>query len=62
MQGQSTLGVHHRRARRHLYGSDPYYDDAYYYDGRYYRRRRGFARDDGTMLLGGLLLADLFLF
>ena len=49
-------------ARRQLYGSDPYYDDAYYYDGRYYRRRRGFARDDGTMLLGGLLLADLFLF
>ena len=49
-------------ARRHLYGGDPYYDDAYYYDGRYYRRRRGYARDDGTMLLGGLLLADLFLF
>ena len=49
-------------ARRHLYGSDPYYGDAYYYDGRYYRRRRGYARDDGTMLLGGLLLADLFLF
>ena len=44
-----------------LYGNDPYYHDPYYNDP-YYRRRRGYGRDDGTMLLGGLILADLFLF
>ena len=45
-------------ARRRPYGDDPYYHDPYYHDP-YYRRRR---YDDGTTLLGGLLLADLFLF
>jgi hypothetical protein len=49
-------------ARRQPYGNDPYnYHDPYYHDP-YYRRRRGYGRDDGTMLLGGLILADLFLF
>ena len=45
-------------ARRRPYGDDPYYRDPYYHDP-YYRRRR---YDDGTTLLGGLLLADLLFF
>ena len=58
--GSRGNGTMHSRQQL-LYGNDPYYHDPYYNDP-YYRRRRGYGRDDGTMLLGGLILADLFLF
>eukprot|EP00320_Phaeocystis_rex_P014207 CAMPEP_0119070948 /NCGR_PEP_ID=MMETSP1178-20130426/45886_1 /TAXON_ID=33656 /ORGANISM="unid sp, Strain CCMP2000" /LENGTH=190 /DNA_ID=CAMNT_0007052829 /DNA_START=10 /DNA_END=582 /DNA_ORIENTATION=- len=46
--------------RRRMYVEEPYYD---YYHDPYYRQRYGYYREDPVVpLLGGLLLADLFLF